>query len=696
MTTVPTLSPPIVIGPLSILNGYVIVENHEPGTALKIYADNTLIGTKQNAAGGRDQVNLNTDLRGFEGATIRATQEDPLNAESVSPLLLTPDPVTVLSVLDPLPYGQFDGTIYQCTTHIRIFGLTPGADFTVEQPLGNVLLTGQTYDGWAEGDLSQPIVGSSSLYLIQTATPSLSEPPLKSTSQYPVPIPQVPLLSATKLQQLSIVDAPDCGWPVTIAGATNDVMVTVTRKRLGSSDLTGSGYGGSDGSCVVWMSEKINAGDKVSAIQSIFCENATGDPPQDDYNVSMRTPQAPTILPPVCLNTGKIYLSGMEPDADYKVVFNYETKTAGGTNKMTVAIGSGHFAPKYPKSSVSINPIALPTDVVADRSTIQIQQTVCGKWSDLSVEVPVNTKIIIGPPGRGPTLPEELYACAMYVRVENVTPGSWVSVHSLQEGGQVGRIPPSGEIGFTRSEGTVALVPLRRELAENDTVWAFATDCTSVGDISKTKIVHKWSKPLKPNIDRIGPSDTKLHVRDLVTGARVFTQIEGPSRPSYRNVYNTSFAMGAEMDINVGTMSDDDVVTICQFLCPDSSKSNEVSVTPGSCIDWSPIKVSCDITYSGNGYPTGVYVTVQGVGVQPFSEVTIKPHYVGGCFPIKGHLDKYITRAENTGITSKQNIYLTFNNDLCDPRCGVWYEINYVDVGGNTQSCSTKGRICRC
>ena len=127
----PDLLPPKVIGELSTLNTYVIVENQQAGATLRIWAnDTTEIATKAGAAGGRDQLFIDPAFLPLAvGTAITATQEDAGGSSKPSPV-----PVVVQRVPSPPSKAQFIGAIYTCVSFVRVIGLTPGATFEVHQP----------------------------------------------------------------------------------------------------------------------------------------------------------------------------------------------------------------------------------------------------------------------------------------------------------------------------------------------------------------------------------------------------------------------------------------------------------------------------------------------------------------------------------------------------------------------------------
>jgi hypothetical protein len=120
----PDLNPPKVVGELSILNEYVVVENHLPGTQVNVWADAaTVIGTISSAAGGRDQIPIDPVFLPLKAHwSITATQEWPGGPPSLH------SPVPVL-VQDPSasPPVAFEETVYDCVSFLRTFGPPPGA-----------------------------------------------------------------------------------------------------------------------------------------------------------------------------------------------------------------------------------------------------------------------------------------------------------------------------------------------------------------------------------------------------------------------------------------------------------------------------------------------------------------------------------------------------------------------------------------
>ena len=203
----PDYNPPSVVGGLSTLNSYVIVENQLPMTTLRIWANgSTPIGQKIGATGGRDQVPIDAAFLPLTvGTSVTATQEDlggtPSNPSKPELVRAVPD---VTKDKDALAHAYFQETVYRCVDFLRISGLEPGAKFEVYQPLGSRIADGETYNGPAD-KVTDTVVDADPLMLRQLAGSAAGD------TKYPMPIVAVPMLTGEKLPVLTIEEAVDCG-----------------------------------------------------------------------------------------------------------------------------------------------------------------------------------------------------------------------------------------------------------------------------------------------------------------------------------------------------------------------------------------------------------------------------------------------------------------------------------------------------
>jgi hypothetical protein len=574
----PDFLPPKVVGELSTLNTYVIVENHQPGTTLKIWADGTtLIGTKAGAAGGRDQVPIDPSFLPLtKDTSVTATQEDPGGPPS------KPSPVSVIvqPVPNPLNQARFEGTVYRCVVFLRVSGLTPGAKFEVHQPgasgigPGSRIGQGETYNGPADVVLTQTVGHTNPLILRQIAGPVMSD------AQYPMPIVAVPMLPGQKLPRLTIKEALDCGWYADVAGTITGVEASITRIRNGTPvDFTGYGW---DVQTRFWVPEPFRADDVATAQQRMDprCEIKPSDP-SDKYGVKPRTIHPPLIVPPVCLDAEQLELLNIEPGADYAVYAIF--KTASGDKQRL--IGRGRFPVKEPDPTIAINRVEPDKDQLPGTvPSLVINQTACG-WTSLP-SPPVAMEPLGAP--TTPKLPDRLFACAVYVRVANVRAGSWVSVHSQLRGGNLAGPAAGwlgGRIGRAKATSTEVSVYVPYGLIEGDTVWACTTGCQDKPSHSAPATVEAAPSLLQPHIvEPTYPSDKTIQVQKLVTGARVIARVLGSKHPGGQKFY-TSYAWAPEIPVFVGDLYEGDQITVFQGLCHTNvteNQSNTVTVILGT------------------------------------------------------------------------------------------------------------------
>ncbi len=585
-------SPPIVHGPLSTENKYVILSTQETGTTLKVIANGkTVIGTKNVADGGWDVVQIDPAFLPLKaGTALTATQEKPGGPPS-NP---SPKPVVVWAVPKPLGQGKFDGVIYGCVTHVRVFGLTPGAKFEIHQPLGSVIGTGETYGGSAEVGLKNTVKQMDPLILRQKAGGQ------KSDAQYPMPIVSVPQLPSRKLRQLKITRALDCDYSVVLEGTINGVGCTITRDRLGTAtDFVGFGL---DNVTTFWVNEPFHGEDVVSAVQWMDkqCDMIESDP-SPQYLVKPQQVQPPLIIPPICLDAQRLDLINIRPGAAYKVYEVFKT-TSGDKQRLNC---HGLFPKKDPQPFVYINPVKPPADQLPGTvPSLFINQKAC-EWTS-----PPSPQVAMEPLGAPvtPALPDPLYACAVCVRVTNVRPGSWVSVHSQLRGGSLAEPQKQwlgGEIGGVHAWDTEVSVPVA-PLIKGDTVWACATGCQNIPSHSVPAQVAASVGVLQAEItEPVYPSDTAINIRKLVTGASVIARVSGPNHPGGEEYYS-AYAWGPEISMYVGQLFDGDKITVFQSLChtdATENQSNTVNVHLGA------MAVSIAPSEASKGWNTKFLVT---------------------------------------------------------------------------------------
>ncbi|NME81485.1 hypothetical protein [Rhodococcus sp. 105337] len=569
----PNLLPPQIVGEMSTLNTFVVVDNQQAGTTLRIWANGTTeIGTKVDSLGGRDQVPIAPLFLPLAvGTMVTATQEDVGGPPSEP----SPEAMIIQPVSSPLNDAQLLGTIYTCVSSVRVGGATPGAEFEVHQRgsggigSGVMLGQGETYNGLAEVELVTGVTDKNRVVLRQIAGGDISE------HRYPMPIIDVPMTPDRQLLPLTIKEAPDCGWYVDIAGTINGVATHVLRERGGTS-VEFTGYG-RDEQTRFWVPEPFRAGDIVYADHRMGrrCEIESSDP-STKYEVQPRLIHPPLIVPPVCLDAEELELLNIEPGADYAVYVNF--KTAAGDRQQLV--GRGTFPVKDPKPSIYINRIgAEPDQLPGTLPHLTITQTACGWTSQPSPAVAMEP---LGA-STAPKLPDRILACAVYIRVVDVRPGSWVSIHSTMRGGQLGGNPAellAGRIGRGKAQTSEISVYVPYGMIEGDSVWACATGCQDTISHSAATTVETDRGVLQAAIvEPVYPLDTTVFVRNLTVGARVIARVIGRDHPGGQKLV-TSDAWAPETPVFVGQLFEGDTITVFQSLCHADASENQSNTVP--------------------------------------------------------------------------------------------------------------------
>ena len=238
-----------------------------------------------------------------------------------------------------------------------------------------------------------------------------------------------------------------------------------------------------------------------------------------------------------------------------------------------------------------------------------------------------------------PRLPDRLLACAVYVRVSDVRAGSWVSVHSMQRGGDPDGLMASilgGEIGRAQAEASDVSVDVSGgPLIEGDTVWACTTGCQDKSSRSAPVAVESARGLLRPVVlVPVYPIDRAVQVVNLEVGARVIARVVGPKHLGGQKIW-TSYAWAPEVPVFVGDLFEGDEVTVFQALCHTNATENQsdtvtvilgdmgVSIAPQSIIHGVTTGVSVQATdpARGNAMVSGD-VLIDGVKVGPTNAVS--------------------------------------------------------------------------
>lgn len=592
----PNFLPPVIVGPLSTENRFVIVENHQSGTTLNLLVNGRdIIGTKTGAAGGRDIIEIDAAFLPLTaGVSLTATQEDSGGLPS-SP---SRRPVIVRAIPNPLGKGHFEGIIYHCVKFIRLSGLEPGSKFEIHQPTDSMISdasmigSGETYNGVAKVSLTKTVDESADLVLRQKVGALISD--------YVYPkhhIVSVPLVPDRKLGQLTIMEANACGWHIDIEGTINGVETRITRKRDGvDKEFFGVGW---DEQTRFWVPEPFRKDDTIIADQRMSDQCRIIPSDQGKYDVYERSISWPLIIPPVCRDADRINLMNIEPGADFTLYAVF--KTNSGDKRQLV--GGGQFPKEDPKPWIDINSIkSHPDQLPGTVPQLIINQRACGVTSAFSPPVAMEPLPMTMTP---PKILQKPYACALYVQVANVHPGSWVSIHSERHGGKLSgssRDMLGGE--FNREYATTDEVNVQTPsgLLEGDTIWACVTGCSERPSHSSPAHVVAWTDILEPEIiEPVYPIDTAIDIRKLVTGARYFIRVIGRMHSGGKKVL-TSYAWAPNIFAHVGTLYEDDEITVLESLCDTASSeyaSKTVSVILGT-MNVSASPNSAIIGYSNN------------------------------------------------------------------------------------------------
>lgn len=567
----PILLPPKILGPISNLNDYVIVQNHKANSTLRIFEDGSPIGELIGAIGGSDQVILSSPMS--EGGSITVRQE--LNGEVSE---MSPEPVLVLSNNGLPTKAAIQGVLYDCVEFCRINGLFPGSRVEVHQasagaPLDDLTRIGEatTYRGDVSISLSKPITRSLPVVIREIAGGVISEIQ-HSLSVYPLP------KEGNKLIQPKILEAEDCSHQIlvdnTVNGIKHEIEITA-----GPNNRLLIGHGG--GSKTRFnMSQELSVNEEIQTtnIGIAACDIDDSDK-SDLLSVGPRNLDPPQIFGPLCLDTKRLKLINIEPGADYSVSLNYTT-TLGAP--MRILIGEGQFPIELSEDWIFINRIEIPSNTdLNERIGLDIQQTKCGLQSGRSNAVEIVPELMIE---SEPLIEEPIYSCAKYIKLSNLKKGQWISIHSQGYGGDIGGNIKGGKIGEGRALDSTQSFFIPIGLEVGDVIWAVVEGCQSFINISAPVEVQELSLMPRPNlIEPIYPSDRFLTIENLTIGAKVIVDVIGPDHYSGRKVIST-YAHDNKAVVFVGELFEGDEIRVIQQLCTsqETGNSDTVQVSQGT------------------------------------------------------------------------------------------------------------------
>jgi hypothetical protein len=508
------LLPPRVIGPLSECSTSVRVQGQLTGSTVTVLADGVPVGS--DTATWSDQTFSVSGLS--PGQQVTATQTIGTDTSIASP-----EPVGVQARPPVVGGVGFRSHLNQCGECVWLEGLVPGAKVELREG-GNVLASGESYDGNARLHLSAPLAAGTNVEAQQDAC---------GVAGTVTAGPDVDVL-VEKLRELPtpVVHEPlhECERRVTVGNVVHGATVTLMRSA-------GPNLQACFDADTLWfgVNPPLALGETVSARQELHgrCNLRSRD--ADPVTVADNTPvPAANVVPPLCAGSTTVVLGGLVMGARVRILAD---GVALGEAESPVDGGYDFLVPPLPGGA-----------------RITAAQELCGEWS-----APGSAVVVDPAPGSLPTpkVHEPLFECGAAVRVSNVHVGGRVYVMSAMLGAPIGELTA----GVTRVD-----VPVAPLLIEGDEISAVQRGCGLVSSESDRVRVGRAEELPAPKVVEPLYACAGVRVEGVVPGARVDVYVNG--------VFRGSAVTGGE-DVEVGVsggLVPGDEVRARQRLCEDTSR----------------------------------------------------------------------------------------------------------------------------
>lgn len=510
------LLPPRVKGPLSECSSRVRVEATVTGATVEVLVAGAIVGSGT-ATGPAITVVVGGGALP-PGDEVRARQQIGVDISASSP-----DPVVVQAKPPDIGPVGFRSHLHVCGECLWLEGLVPGAKVEVHGNAG-LLGTAESYDGNARVGLSSGVQAGDTITAQQEACGEAGVPTEGPAPDFPGGDQGVRLDAPS-------VESPlrSCQRSVVVSDVYEGASVTLLRS--GGPNLVAC----FDASALRFrVNPGLVEGETVSARQE-FLECESFSDIADPVIVGPAEPvPVPVVVGPLCAEGTSVRLSGLLYGSRVRIF------QAG------IEIGTAE-SPEEGTYDFPVPPLAPPSH---HGGGVTAQQELCGIWSDLSEEVPVDPK-----PEEIPTpeVAEPLFECAAAVLVRNVRLGSRVYVESAMLGAPIGEV---------QAYDTEVLVPVAPLLAVGDEITAFQLGCGLRSERSDPVEVRPLEELGTPVVeDPLYACDRPVVVTGAVPGARVEVYVNG--------VYRGAATAGEDrVEVSVtGSLEVGDAVQARQRLC---------------------------------------------------------------------------------------------------------------------------------
>ena len=586
----PTLLPPMIVGPVSVLTRSVHVTGALSGATVTLSQNGANVGAAPAGDDGIASIDV-SNVALTAGANLTAMQTSGADSSESSPQ----EPV--LGPPASLPPLTFLTEVHACVDGIIVGGTIEGATVEVTavgQPVGRRVAGGTQVS--IRLDRPGPFPVGSTLEVRQTLTwqgNTINGPWVKSLPVQPSP-------DTEQSMPAPQIQAPvlECDTAVLVTGLRDGSTFTLTRS---SGPATYEYYGGA-----VWANTAaLHVPDSVSVVQEFqICR--TSSPPGGPVAVTKATQLGkPVLHGPLCADTRLVTISGLRKGATLTI---YVGRTTGPGASQAGLLGQASVATEtqtFPLPS-DLNILAGPPEY------IYAYQERCGIGSPDSDQLALSGLAAApGPPQLG-----QLVECARAVRVGGLAAGSTVRLSSDQADTPVLSAP-------TCCYATTVDIPTYRPLRIDEVVTATVTGCGAGPGSAASRSVDKvpaLNPPEVHNPTRIW--QTMVRVDKCVPGARIHLYVNDVWRGAADAYDDTTM-------VPCGTLKLEDRLTAVQTLCTEISSRSQmpVGVTLGRMkvqVQPAPITknanpqpVTVDVQDEEDGHPVSGTISLPGGVNQP-------------------------------------------------------------------------------
>ena len=462
-----TLSPPDIVGVLSVISSAVRVRGQLAGSTVDVVRNGTeRIGSKQDARAD-EIVHFEPGVQLQPGDAISATQS--INGQTSNQ---TPTPTLAQGLVPPFNGHQFISHVFRCGTSLFIAGLVPGAEVHVSA--GSSFRGKATaVDGGAVVELSSGTGLNEQLDARQLIQGSLG-PSVTSPPAAPVPT----------LQNFS-VDTPRACMPgIEVRNVVDGAEVRVLLER---GDPTSQRNFRVPVPVMFLPLPALVAGQEL-AVQARMerCEIESAALNPDVLPMAFFT--RPSIKGPLCAGTRRIQVDNLE--SGVVVTAKQGNTTVGTAQALEETL------------EMWVEPLAGGVDLV-------ITATLCGVSVNSYTEPVSSAPVSVG----AVHVFEPVFACSMQLFLEQVHPGSYVCAMSAEKG-QLSQ--------WRRIAGAEGILDLDSPLQEEHHVWVLQSACGGPPSQSNTVRVEAMPNLESPVIE--GPvfaDHPVVRAYRVIPGARV-------------------------------------------------------------------------------------------------------------------------------------------------------------------------------